>query len=143
MVDTLVPRDQDIDASFAALSKRARAWLLVVACLGVSLVISSMVACRCDRRPIRWARNTSRRTCHLQRCLRRPDPPQCARATHHRQGCGRHRRGIRDASLLTAAYPKAERNKAVGISAGVAGVVGFLATPVARLVLAPRTRRRR
>jgi MFS family permease len=34
-------------------------------------------------------------------------------------------------SLLTAAYPKAERNKAVGIWAGVAGsgaIVGFLAT---------------
>ncbi len=44
MVDTLVPPDQDIDPSLAALSKRARVWLLVVACLGVSLIISSMVA---------------------------------------------------------------------------------------------------
>ena len=44
MVDSLVPSDQDIDRRPAAPSARARAWLLVVACLAVSMVISSMVA---------------------------------------------------------------------------------------------------
>ncbi|HEX2399405.1 MAG TPA: MFS transporter, partial [Mycobacterium sp.] len=44
MVDTLARSDQDIDASAAILSKRARFWLLTVAALDVLLVISSMVA---------------------------------------------------------------------------------------------------
>lgn len=43
MVDTLVSSDKDIDPGLAALSKRARVWLLVVACMGVSMAISSMV----------------------------------------------------------------------------------------------------
>ncbi|MCW2518246.1 MAG: arabinose efflux permease family protein, partial [Mycobacterium sp.] len=44
MVDTLVSSDQDIDRAMAALTRRRRTWTLAVACMGVLLVISSLVA---------------------------------------------------------------------------------------------------
>ncbi|MDZ4268160.1 MAG: MFS transporter, partial [Mycobacterium sp.] len=44
MVDTLDGSAQDIDAEIAALSKRQRIWLLVIASADVLLVIASMVA---------------------------------------------------------------------------------------------------
>ena len=44
MVDTLSQPNQDVDAALAGLPTRQRLWLLTVACLGVLLVISSMVA---------------------------------------------------------------------------------------------------
>jgi EmrB/QacA subfamily drug resistance transporter len=172
MVDTLVPPDQDIDPALAALSKRARVWLLVVACMGVSMVISSMVALNAALPDI--ARETSATQAQLTwvvdgytlalACLLLPagaigdrygrrgalliglaiftvasmvpifldDPTQLIVA---RAAAGAGAAFIMPAtlSLLTAAYPKAERNKAVGIWAGVAGsgaILGFLATGV-------------
>lgn len=44
MTDALVEPGQNIDSRMAELSVRQRYWLLIVACLDVSLVISSMVA---------------------------------------------------------------------------------------------------
>ena len=44
MVDTLAPSDQDIDPAMARLSRARRGWTLLVACLGVLLVIASLVA---------------------------------------------------------------------------------------------------
>ena len=61
MVDTLVPRDQDIDASFAALSKRARA------CYSWSPASASRWSSR------RWWHSTRR--CPISRAKRRPLRP--------------------------------------------------------------------
>jgi EmrB/QacA subfamily drug resistance transporter len=44
MVDTLARSDQDIDPAMAELTTRKRRWTLTIACLGVLLVISSLVA---------------------------------------------------------------------------------------------------
>ena len=44
MSDTLVESGQDIDPGLAYLPIRKRYWLLVVACMDVSIVIASMVA---------------------------------------------------------------------------------------------------
>src|SRR5579875_1467220 len=44
MVETLIRPDQRTDATPLGGSPRARAWTLVVTCMGVSLVIASMVA---------------------------------------------------------------------------------------------------
>jgi EmrB/QacA subfamily drug resistance transporter len=44
MVDTLIRPDQRTDVVTALGSNRARIWTMVVACMGVSLVIASMVA---------------------------------------------------------------------------------------------------
>lgn len=172
MVDTLVPSDQDIDQSLALLSKRARAWLLVVACLGVSLVISSMVALNAALPDL--ARETSATQSQLTwivdgytlalACLLLPagaigdrygrrgallvglaiftlaslvpvflDGPVQLIIARAVAGAGAAFVMPSTLSLLTAAYPRAERTKAVGIWAGVAGsgaVVGFLATGV-------------
>lgn len=168
MVDTLGRSDQDIGASVANLSPRARVWLLSVACMGVALVISSMVALNAALPDI--ALETTATQAQLTwvvdgytlvlACLLLP-----AGAIGDRYGrrgallaglgifalasvgplifggpvaliVARAVAGIGAAfvmpatlSLLTAAYPRAERNKAVGIWAGVAGssaVVGFL-----------------
>ena len=172
MVDTLSRSDQDIGASVAGLSTRARVWLLTVACMGVALVISSMVALNAALPDI--ALQTTATQAQLTwvvdgytlvlACLLLP-----AGAVGDRYGrrgallaglgiftlasaaplifggpvaliVARAVAGIGAAfvmpatlSLLTAAYPKAERNKAVGIWAGVAGssaVVGFLGSGV-------------
>jgi EmrB/QacA subfamily drug resistance transporter len=172
MVDTLVQPDQDIDTGLAALSKRARVWLLVVACMGVSMVISSMVALNTALPDL--ARETSATQSQLTwvvdgytlvlACLLLPagaigdrygrrgalliglaiftiasvapiflsSPVQLiiARAV---AGAGAAFVMPATLSLLTAAYPKAERNKAVGIWAGVAGsgaIFGFLVTGI-------------
>ena len=61
---------------------------------------------------------------------RGPDHPDRRQG---RRGGGRRARHAGHLSLLTAAYPRAERTKAVGIWAGVAGsgaVVGFLVTGI-------------
>lgn len=172
MVDTLASSDQDIDPSLAILSKRARIWLLIVACMAVSMVISSMVALNAALPDI--ARETSATQTQLTwvvdgytlvlACLLLP-----AGAIGDRYGrrgallfglavfavaslapvflsgpveliVARAAAGAGAAfvmpatlSLLTAAYPKSERNKAVGIWAGVAGsgaVFGFLVTGI-------------
>jgi EmrB/QacA subfamily drug resistance transporter len=44
MVDTLAPSDQDIDPAMGDLTRRRRVWTLFVACLGVLLVVASLVA---------------------------------------------------------------------------------------------------
>ena len=44
MVNALIQPGHDSDFALSALSQRARLWLLTVACFGVLLVISSMVA---------------------------------------------------------------------------------------------------
>lgn len=170
MVDTLVPSDQDIDPGLALLSKHARVWLLVVACLGVSLVISSMVALNAALPDL--ARETSATQSQLTwivdgytlalACMLLPagaigdrygrrgalliglaiftlaslvptflDSPVQLIVARAAAGAGAAFVMPATLSLLTAAYPKAERTKAVGIWAGVAGsgaVVGFLAT---------------
>ncbi|MDT5401465.1 MAG: hypothetical protein QOK33_4696, partial [Mycobacterium sp.] len=168
MVDTLDLSDQDIDPGLAALSKRVRAWTLCVACLGVLLVISSMVALNTALPDIAKATSASQPeltwivdsyTLTLA-CLLLPAGALGDR--YGRRGAllvglavfalasvapviwsdPLHliiARGVAGAgaafvmpatlSLLTAAYPKNQRNKAVGIWAGTAGtaaVVGML-----------------
>ncbi|OBK73113.1 MFS transporter [Mycobacterium sp. 1164985.4] len=172
MVDTLSRSDQDIGASVADLTTRARVWLLTVACMGVALAISSMVALNAALPDI--AVETTATQAQLTwvvdgytlvlACLLLP-----AGAIGDRYGrrgallaglaiftvasaaplviegpvaliVARAAAGVGSAfvmpatlSLLTAAYPKSERNKAVGIWAGVAGssaVVGFLGSGV-------------
>ena len=172
MVDTLVPSDQDIDPGLALLSKRARVWLLVVACLGVSLVISSMVALNAALPDL--ARETSATQSQLTwivdgytlalACMLLPagaigdrygrrgalltglaiftlaslvpvflDSPVQLIIARAVAGAGAAFVMPATLSLLTAAYPRAERTKAVGIWAGVAGsgaVIGFLVTGI-------------
>jgi EmrB/QacA subfamily drug resistance transporter len=172
MVDTLVQSDQDIGPRLALLSKRARVWLLVVACLGVSLVISSMVALNAALPDL--ARETSATQSQLTwvvdgytlalACLLLPagaigdrygrrgalliglaiftvaslaptflDSPVQLIIARAVTGAGAAFIMPATLSLLTAAYPKAERNKAVGIWAGVAGsgaIAGLLVTGV-------------
>lgn len=172
MVDTLSRSDQDMGASIAGLTARARVWLLTVACMGVALVISSMVALNAALPDIA-VQTTATQTqltwvvdgyTLVLACLLLP-----AGAIGDRYGrrgalmvglgiftlasaaplifggpvaliLARAVAGIGAAfvmpatlSLLTSAYPKAERNKAVGIWAGVAGssaVVVFLGSGV-------------
>ncbi|GLP82237.1 MFS transporter [Mycobacterium antarcticum] len=172
MADTITPSDQDIDSSLAALSKRARVWLLVVACLAVSMVISSMVALNSALPDI--AVETSATQSQLTwiidgytlvlACLLLPagaigdrygrrgalliglaifsaaslapiflDGPIELIIARAVAGAGAAFIMPATLSLLTAAYPRAERNKAVGIWAGVAGsgaVLGFLVTGI-------------
>lgn len=172
MADTLVPPDQDIDHGLADMSTGARRWLLTVACLAVSLVISSMVALNtalpdiavqtsATQSQLTWIIDgyTLALACLLlpagafgDRYGRRgallvglavftlasaapillhdPVPLIVARAV---AGAGAAFVMPATLSLLTAAYPRADRNKAVGAWAGVAGsgaVVGFLATGI-------------
>jgi EmrB/QacA subfamily drug resistance transporter len=172
MVDTLVPSDQDIDPGLGLLSKRARVWLLVVACLGVSLVISSMVALNAALPDL--ARETSATQSQLTwivdgytlalACMLLPagaigdrygrrgalliglavftlaslvpifiDGPVQLIIARAVAGLGAAFVMPATLSLLTAAYPRAERTKAVGIWAAVAGsaaVIGFMATGI-------------
>ena len=172
MVDTITPSDQDIDSSLAGLSKRARVWLLVVACMAVSMVISSMVALNSALPDI--AVETSATQSQLTwiidgytlvlACVLLPagaigdrygrrgalliglaiftaaslapiflDGPVQLIIARAVAGAGAAFVMPATLSLLTAAYPKAERNKAVGIWAGVAGsgaVLGFLVTGI-------------
>jgi EmrB/QacA subfamily drug resistance transporter len=172
MVDTFVRPDKPTDTSINALSARARGWLLAVACMGVSLVITSMVALNTALPDI--AVETSATQTQLTwvvdgytlvlACLLLPAGALGDR--YGRRGAllvglaiftiasiaplifgspvqlivARAVAGVGAAfvmpatlSLLTAAYPKAERNKAVGIWAGVAGssaVVGFMGSGI-------------
>jgi EmrB/QacA subfamily drug resistance transporter len=172
MVDTLTRSDKTTDTSITDLSTRARVWLLAVACMGVSLVITSMVALNTALPDIaaETSATQTQLTCVVDgytlvlACLLLP-----AGALGDRYG----RRGAllvglavftlasiaplifggpidlilaravagagaafvmpATLSLLTAAYPKAERNKAVGIWAGIAGcsaVIGFMGSGV-------------
>jgi EmrB/QacA subfamily drug resistance transporter len=170
VVDTLARSDQDIDASAATLSKRARFWLLTVAALDVLLVISSMVALNAALPDI--ALQTSATQTQLTwivdgytlvlACLLLPagalgdrygrrgallvglaifaaasmspiffDSPVQIILARAVAGIGAAFIMPATLSLLTAAFPKSERNKAVGIWAGVASsgaVFGFMGT---------------
>jgi EmrB/QacA subfamily drug resistance transporter len=170
MVDTLARPERDVDPSLASLSKRARIWLLVVACMGVSIVISSMVALNTALPDL--ALQTSATQAQLTwivdgytlvlACLLLPagaigdrygrrgalltglviftlasvaplffDSPLQIIAARAVAGAGAAFIMPATLSLLTAAFPKAERNKAVGIWAGVAGssaIIGFMVT---------------
>jgi EmrB/QacA subfamily drug resistance transporter len=172
MVDTVDRSDQDIDASVANLSKRARLWLLTVAAVDVVLVISSMVALNAALPDI--ALETSATQAQLTwvvdgytlvlACLLLPagaigdrygrrgallvglaiftitsaapvifDSPLQIIAARAVAGAGAAFIMPATLSLLTAAFPKSERNKAVGIWAGVASsgaVFGFLGTGI-------------
>src|SRR5690606_22559524 len=172
MVDALSQPGQDIGASVAALSTRARVWLLTVACMGVALVISSMVALNAalpdiavetaaTQSQLTWVVDgyTLVLACLLlpagaigDRYGRRgamlvglglftvasaappvPDGPLTLILSRMVAGVGAAFVMPATLSLLTAAYPRAQRNKAVGIWAAVAGsgaVVGFLGTGV-------------
>nr|WP_242456095.1 MFS transporter [Mycolicibacterium sp. P1-18] len=153
-------------------SARARIWLLAVACLSVSLVISSMVALNAALPDI--AVETSATQSELTwiidgytlvlACLLLPagafgdrygrrgalliglavftaaslapivvDGPVALIVARAVAGAGAAFVMPATLSLLTAAHPKSQRNRAVGIWAGVAGsgaVVGFLVTGV-------------
>lgn len=172
MADTLTEHGRGIDDGLGTLSSRARIWLLVVACLAVSMVISSMVALNSALPDI--AVETSATQTQLTwvidgytlvlACLLLPagafgdrygrrgallvglaiftaasvapivfDGPVHLIIARAVAGAGAAFVMPATLSLLTAAYPKAERNKAVGIWAGVAGsgaVVGFLVTGI-------------
>lgn len=168
MVHALAEAQQSTDPAHANVSARARAWTLVIACLGVLLVISSMVALNTALPDL--ARATSASQTELTwivdsytlalACLLLPagalgdrygrrgalllglaifaiasiapviwsDPMHLiiARAA---AGAGAAFTMPATLSLLTAAYPKDQRNKAVGIWAGTAGsgsVLGLL-----------------
>ena len=168
MVDALARPDQPTDAAMAAMSSRARVWLLIVACLDVSLVVSSMIALNTALGDI--AVDTSATQTQLTwvvdgytlvlACLLLPagavgdrygrrgalqiglaifavasfapvifDSPMQIIVARAVAGAGAAFVMPATLSLLTAAYPKSERNKAVGIWAGVVGsgaVLGFL-----------------
>ncbi|MGV9800042.1 MFS transporter [Mycobacterium sp. NPDC003449] len=170
MADTLVRPDQDIHPGMAALSVRRRSWLLAVACMDVSIVISSMVALNAALPDI--ARQTAATQSQLTwvidgytlvlACLLLPagaigdrygrrgalltglavftlasaaplilDSPLQLIAARAVAGAGAAFIMPATLSLLTSAFPKSERNKAVGIWAGVVGsgaVFGFLIT---------------
>lgn len=168
MVDTLAESDRPTDSSLAGLSARVRVWTLLIACLGVLLVISSMVALNTALPDL--AKATSATQTELTwivdsytlvlACLLLPAGALGDR--YGRRGAlllglaifgiasiapvvwsdPMHliiARGLAGAgaafvmpatlSLLTSAYPKDQRNKAVGIWAGTAGcgaIVGML-----------------
>jgi EmrB/QacA subfamily drug resistance transporter len=168
VVDTLSRPDRPTDPSLAHLSARARVWTLFVACLGVLLVISSMVALNTALPDIAKATSASQSqltwivdsyTLTLA-CLLLPagalgdrygrrgallvglvvfalasvapviwSDPLCLIIARGIAGAGAAFVMPATLSLLTAAYPKDQRNKAVGIWAGTAGtgaVVGML-----------------
>ncbi|WP_193046226.1 MFS transporter [Mycolicibacterium baixiangningiae] len=168
MADTLARPEQPTDPSLAALSKGRRVWLLVVACMGVSLVISSMIGLNTALSDIAIATSATQTQLTwvvdgytlVLACLLLPagavgdrygrrgalliglaifsvasvaplmfDSPTQIILARAVAGAGAAFVMPATLSLLTAAYPKSERNKAVGIWAAVAGsatVIGFL-----------------
>ena len=170
MTDTLVESGQDIDPGMAELSIRQRYWLLVVACLDVSIVVSSMVALNAALPDI--ATQTSATQAQLTwvidgytlalACLLLPagafgdrygrrgalliglavftlasaapliwDGPVELIVARAIAGAGAAFIMPATLSMLTAAFPKSERNKAIGIWAAVVGsgaIAGFLVT---------------
>ncbi len=168
MVDTLTESDRPTDAALDGLSARARAWTLCVACLGVLLVISSMVALNTALPDLAVATSATQTELTwivdsytlVLACLLLPAGALGDR--YGRRGAlllglavfavasvapviwsdplhliiARGAAGVGAAfvmpatlSLLTTAYPKDQRNKAVGYWAGAAGsgaVVGML-----------------
>ena len=164
MIETLVPPDQRTDAVSIGGSRRARAWTLAVACMGVALVVASMTALNTALGDLAVASSTQTQLTWVVdgytlalACLLLP-----AGAIGDRYGrrgallarlvvfalgsaapailhnplqiiAGRAVAGIGAAfvmpatlSLLTVAYPKEDRMKAVGVWAGTAGSGGVL-----------------
>ncbi|MCV7421594.1 MFS transporter [Mycobacterium yunnanensis] len=172
MVDSLMSSEQDIGARATEPSSRARVWLLVVACLAVSMVVSSMVALNTALPDIavRTSATQSQLTWVVDgytlvlACLLLPagafgdrygrrgalliglavftvasvapivvDGPVALIASRAVAGAGAAFVMPATLSLLTAAYPKSQRSKAVGIWAGVVGsgaVLGFLVSGI-------------
>ena len=168
MVETLVKPDQPTDPALAGLSGKARGWTLFVACLGVLLVISSMVALNTALPDLAMATSASQTELTwivdsytlVLACLLLPagalgdrfgrrgalllglavfalasvapaiwSDPMGIIIARGVAGAGAAFVMPATLSVLTAAYPKEERNKAVGIWAGTAGcgaVVGML-----------------
>ena len=168
MANAVTHPGQDRDFALAGLSERARVWLLTVACFGVLLVISSMVALNtalpdiaiatsADQTQLTWIVDSY--TLVLA-CLLLPagalgdrygrrgamlvglaifgaaslvsavlSNPVIVIVSRGVAGAGAALIMPATLSLITAAYPKDQRNKAVGIWAGVAGsgaVIGML-----------------
>ena len=168
MANAVTHPGQDSDFALAGLSSRARVWLLTVACFGVLLVISSMVALNtalpdiaiatsADQTQLTWIVDSY--TLVLA-CLLLPagalgdrygrrgamlvglaifgaaslvsavlSNPVIVIVSRGVAGAGAALIMPATLSLITAAYPKDQRNKAVGIWAGVAGsgaVIGML-----------------
>src|ERR1700694_3457956 len=160
MVDTLIRPDQGTDSPEAGGPTRRRTWTLAVACMGVSLVITSMVALNTALGDI--AVSTSATQSQLTwtvdgytlvlACLLLPagaigdrygrrgalliglaifglasiapamlDTPLQIIVARAVAGAGAAFIMPATLSLLTAAYPKEERAKAIGIWAGIAG----------------------
>jgi EmrB/QacA subfamily drug resistance transporter len=172
MVDTLIRPDQGTDSPEAGGPTRRRTWTLAVACMGVSLVITSMVALNTALGDI--AVSTSATQSQLTwtvdgytlvlACLLLPagaigdrygrrgalliglsifalaslapamlDTPLQIIVARAVAGAGAAFIMPATLSLLTAAYPKEERAKAIGIWAGIAGssaVIGMMGTGV-------------
>ncbi|WP_241479783.1 MFS transporter [Mycolicibacterium neoaurum] len=170
MVDTIAESDRPTDAALADLSPRARTWTLLVACLGVLLVVSSMVALNTALPDLATATSATQTELTwivdsytlVLACLLLPAGAMGDR--YGRRGAlllglaifgiasiapaiwsdPMHliiARGVTGAgaafvmpatlSLITAAYPKVQRNKAVGVWAAAAGsgaIVGMLGT---------------
>ena len=168
MAETLIRPDQRTDATPLGGSPRARAWTLVVTCMGVSLVIASMVALNTALPGIAVATAATQSQLTwvvdsytlVLACLLLPagaigdrygrrgallaglaiftvasvvpaiaGQPWQIIAARAASGAGAAFIMPATLSLLTAAYPRGERIKAVGIWAGVAGsgaVIGML-----------------
>ena len=170
MTETAVEPRQDIERGMSELSVKRRYWLLVVACMDVSMVVSSMVALNtalpdiakqtaATQAQLTWVIDgyTLALACTLllagalgDRYGRRGalliglvifalasaaplafDTPTQLIVARAVAGVGAAFIMPATLSLLTAAFPKSERNKAIGIWAGVVGigaVFGFLVT---------------
>lgn len=171
VVDTLRP-DQSTDPEPPGESPRSRIWTLTVACMGVSLVISSMVALNTALGDIAVATSATQTQLTwvvdgytlVLACLLLPagaigdrygrrgalliglsvfaiasvapalfDSPLQIIIARAVAGAGAAFVMPATLSLLTAAYPKEERAKAVGIWAGVAGsgaIVGMMGSGI-------------
>lgn len=172
MVDTLAESERPTDPTLAGLSARSRAWTLLIACLGVLLVISSMVALNTALPDLAVATSATQAQltwivdCYtlVLACLLLPagalgdrygrrgalltgllvftlasaapiiwNAPWEIVAARAVAGAGAALIMPATLSLLTSAYPREERTKAVGIWAGAAGsgaIFGFLGAGV-------------
>ncbi len=168
MVEALIDPHPDGDFALAGLSSRSRGWLLTVACFGVLLVISSMVALSTALPDIAVATSATQTQLTwvvdsytlVLACLLLPagalgdrygrrgamlvglaifaaaslvpavlSDPVIVIVARGVAGAGAALIMPATLSLITAAHPKDQRNKAVGIWAGVAGsgaVIGML-----------------
>ncbi|WIM86795.1 MFS transporter [Candidatus Mycobacterium wuenschmannii] len=168
MVETVADPYPDGDFALAGLTSRTRTWLLTVACFGVLLVISSMVALNTALPDIAIATSATQTQLTwvvdsytlVLACLLLPagalgdrygrrgamlvglaifaaaslvpavlSDPLIVIISRGVAGAGAALIMPATLSLITAAHPKDQRNKAVGIWAGVAGcgaVVGML-----------------